>query len=199
VEEDHPRAFDFLRVDITNMEDCFARRGAKTLGPKRAWDFIVGNNHDGSQGVIEEWLGMEHDPADDAVFMSSFIPRTLGQVYDPERDIELVKAGKGDQLIYNQTLNAVPTPAPRAEESVERAEDQAASKAEVEVEGRLSAQDALSEAEDAEADEQSQAEDAEDSEEDGEAHKGPRGFRHEDRDAKKVRPPLSSCGCTLVG
>ena len=53
VEEDHPRAFDFLRVDITNMEDCFARRGAKTVGPKRGWYFIVVNNHEGSAAIIE--------------------------------------------------------------------------------------------------------------------------------------------------
>ena len=186
VEEDHPRAFDFLRVDITNMEDCFARRGARTLGPKRAWDFIVGNNHAGTEEVVDEWLGMEHDPADDAVFMSSFIPRTLGQVYDPERDIELVKAGKGDQLIYNQTLNAVPAatvPIPVEEQKggqEESRKEQSAGDAQGDSQAPVTEHLTVDGAAGSGQDE----DDSESEEEDG--PKGPRGFRHEDRDAKKV-------------
>lgn len=37
---------------------------------------------------------------DDAVFFSSYIPRSLGEVYDPERDVALLRAGHGDKLIY---------------------------------------------------------------------------------------------------
>lgn len=205
VEEDHPRAFDFLRVDITNMEDCFARRGAKTLGPKRAWDFIVGDNHKGTGEVVEEWLGMEHDPADDAVFMASFIPRTLRQVYDPERDIELMKAGKGDQLIYNQTLNVGTAPAPTETQAAAESEDPEANKgasatkretgaadfeADVREHAATAPPSATDHAEDAEATGGDDSGGEESSEEEGDGQKGPRGFRHEDRDAKKVRLTL---------
>ena len=191
------------------MEDCFARRGAKTLGPKRAWDFIVGDNHAGTGEVVEEWLGMEHDPADDAVFMASFIPRTLGQVYDPERDIELMKAGKGDQLIYNQTLNVGTAPAPTEIQAAavsggsetKKKEDSATKRetgtAELETEVREDAGIAPSapaeHAEDAQAGGAAGgdgSEGEESSEEEGDGQKGPRGFRHEDRDAKKVCPTL---------
>lgn len=37
---------------------------------------------------------------DDAVFFSSYIPRSLGEVYDPERDVDLLRSGQGDKLIY---------------------------------------------------------------------------------------------------
>ena len=37
---------------------------------------------------------------DEAVFKSSFIPRNLNEVYDPERDIAKLKSGQGEGLIY---------------------------------------------------------------------------------------------------
>ncbi|KAL7420702.1 Serine/threonine-protein kinase rio1 [Cryptotrichosporon argae] len=37
---------------------------------------------------------------DDNVFMASYIPRSLADVYDPERDIDVMKAGGADALIY---------------------------------------------------------------------------------------------------
>lgn len=116
VEHDHPKAFDFLRTDIRNIEDYFKRRSVgdvRTLGPRRTWEFIVSESvglasdeelgDEGERrlaGILDERLQEERDEADDAVFMSSFIPRTLGEVYDPERDAELVNAGRGDELIY---------------------------------------------------------------------------------------------------
>ncbi|KAF8195426.1 RIO1-domain-containing protein [Pholiota molesta] len=39
---------------------------------------------------------------EDSVFMNSFIPRTLNEVYDPERDVE--KHLRGDELIYSGTI-----------------------------------------------------------------------------------------------
>lgn len=65
---------------------------------------------------------------DDAVFFSSYIPRSLGEVYDPERDIDILKAGKGDTLIYagitkldineGKEAEAEPGVAAQAEEAV---------------------------------------------------------------------------------
>jgi RIO kinase 1 len=100
VEEDHPRAFDFLRHDIGNVEAFFYKKGVKTLGSKRAWEFITGSKHENAESSVRALLEEPHDPIDDAVFMASFIPRSLGEVYDPERDVDLVNAGRGDELIY---------------------------------------------------------------------------------------------------
>ena len=100
VEEDHPRAFDFLRHDIGNVEAFFSKKGVKTLGSKRAWEFITGSKHENAESSVRALLEEPHDPIDDAVFMASFIPRSLGEVYDPERDVGLVNAGRGDELIY---------------------------------------------------------------------------------------------------
>ena len=119
------------------------------------------------------------------MFMSSFIPRTLGQVYDPERDIELMKAGKGDQLIYNETLGADPTartPAtPGAAAAKTDGDDEAAQQEQPRAEGTP---ETTGSADGGEAD--SAGEEEDDSEEEEDVQKGPRGFRHEDRDAKKV-------------
>jgi RIO kinase 1 len=100
VEEDHPRAFDFLRHDINNVEAFFSRKGVKTAGSKRAWEFITGSKLDNDEESVRRMLEEPHDPVDDAVFMASFIPRSLGEVYDPERDVDMLKAGRGGELIY---------------------------------------------------------------------------------------------------
>ncbi|VVT46058.1 uncharacterized protein SAPINGB_P001025 [Magnusiomyces paraingens] len=47
----------------------------------------------------------EQDLADDAIFREVYIPQNLEQVYDIERDIELVSKGKGKSLIYGDMLN----------------------------------------------------------------------------------------------
>ncbi|TXT15984.1 hypothetical protein VHUM_00487 [Vanrija humicola] len=130
VEHDHPSAFDFLRSDIRNVEDFFQRRSGgevRTLGLRRTWSFIVdesvGLTPEEEQGdagedrlldILKTWLDAEPEAApdaagattseqkavDDAVFFSSYIPRSLGEVYDPERDVELLRSGQGDKLIY---------------------------------------------------------------------------------------------------
>ncbi len=139
MEHDHPRTFDFLRSDIRNINDFFARRSVgevKTLGMRQTWDFIVGDAVDGlsredeSGGsgerrltdVARAWLnamdaaGVAQQSGsnaewstqgsclesigDEAVFMSSFIPRSLREVHDPERDVDTLKYGQGEQLIY---------------------------------------------------------------------------------------------------
>lgn len=41
VEQDHPSAFDFLRSDIKNADDFFARRGVDTLGLTRTFNFVT--------------------------------------------------------------------------------------------------------------------------------------------------------------
>jgi RIO kinase 1 len=133
VEHDHPRAFDFLRSDLHNVEEFFGKHSVPTLGIRRVWDFVTSEtvagitrgDENGVEGegrlmeVVRCWLEntLKQDLAlsygglgtssgapdvgnEDAVFKSSYIPRNLGDVYDPERDIEVVNAGRADTLIY---------------------------------------------------------------------------------------------------
>lgn len=114
----------------------------------------------------------------DAVFMSSYIPRNLGEVYDPERDIEAINKGKGEDLIYagvtglnTQSASSKPAGGPDtsyAEGSTDKSRRPSVKSVRFEDE-----------------EDQDSAEGTGDSE-DEDAERKPRGFRHEDREAKKV-------------
>lgn len=155
------------------------------MGPRRTWEFIVSESvglspeeEAGDEGeerlaaIVRERLEEERDETDDAVFMSSFIPRNLGEVYDPERDVDLVKAGRGDELIYStltgvlgrSTKETSGTALPKT--AVDNEDEQTNSRAEP-----TSSHNPI--------DEEGSAEDEYDT-------SRPRGFRNEDKDAKKV-------------
>lgn len=134
VEHDHPSAFDFLRNDIKNVEDFFGRLGVHCLGLRRCFEFVTREQLapepqelpqameeiDRLEGrILSQWLEQREEPRDDgfpgsgeaahedSVFMRSFIPRTLNEVYDPERDVEKLAKGQGDELIYADTIGIV--------------------------------------------------------------------------------------------
>lgn len=128
VEQDHPAAFDFLRADIKNADDFFARRGVDTLGLTRTFNYVTRTSaiggraetdedmaaeaerllalaegeEEAEQGAAEEQGDVEAKPSasDEAVFAQSYIPRALDQVYDIERDVARVLRGEGKDLIY---------------------------------------------------------------------------------------------------
>lgn len=177
VEHDHPHAFEFLRSDLRNVDEFFTKRSGaavRTLGLRRAWEFVVSDTVDdipregerGPEGeerlieVVRNWLDADEtvDAGDDAVFMSSYIPRNLGEVYDPERDVDLLNEGRGGQLIYAGLAGLVGDPAVGAVPAVDAMSDGS------------SADDASSDSADSARG----------------ATERNRGFRHEDRDAKKV-------------
>ena len=118
---------------------------------------------------------------DEAVFMSSYIPRNLGEVYDPERDIDVIAAGKGDDLIYAGLTGISKANAGSAESSALPKSALKGERGSPEEEGKKGVkwEDEL---EDEDSDEENEDED-----EDDDKEKRPRGFRHEDKDAKKVR------------
>jgi RIO kinase 1 len=180
VEHDHPHAFDFLRSDLKNVGDFFGREGVKTLGLKRAFDFVtrdklIDDEHADEAKILEELLALEVDEKeadtnDEEVFRKSYIPRRLNDLYNPERDAALVKKGDGDKLIYADTIGLVePKTAPV---------DKDKKVVKVKFDDDLQDEDGESENDTEESD----------SEEDKPfEERRPRGHRHEDRDAKKVR------------
>ncbi|KAL1745122.1 RIO1-domain-containing protein [Schizophyllum fasciatum] len=205
VEHDHPHAFDFLRNDLKNVEDFFGRLGVGCLGLRRAFEFVTrekvtetkvtGEETETDAEALRRWMdagepshvddeeaeagaqdAKEQASHEDAVFMRSYIPRTLNEVYDPERDVEVLKSGGGKNLIYKDAVGLVlPT------------EGSGSSKAKVEfvVDGDDSEQ------EDGGSDEDEDEDEGEEGEGEGEGEgfkeRKPRGHRHEDKEAKKER------------
>ncbi|OKL62989.1 hypothetical protein UA08_01787 [Talaromyces atroroseus] len=121
VEHDHPRSLEFLRMDIKNVSDFFRRKGVNTLSERVVFEFITssqgpemvaGDNESMIVGIrklfeLRDQNNGEDSVADDvdaAVFRQQYIPQTLEQVYDVERDAEKVKFGESDDLVYRSLL-----------------------------------------------------------------------------------------------
>lgn len=117
VEHDHPRSLEFLRMDIKNVTDFFRRKGVDTLSEQNIFGFVTGSH--GSlklpeMNVALEELSVKQAATDDndvavaevneEVFRSQYIPQTLEQVYDIERDAEQVGRGGAQDLVYRDLL-----------------------------------------------------------------------------------------------
>lgn len=62
---------------------------------------------DDSANVRDDGDDATHQDHEENVFLQSYIPRTLNEIYDPERDIDALKQGKGKRLIYPDTIGLV--------------------------------------------------------------------------------------------
>lgn len=114
VEHDHPRALDFLRHDCANTINFFSSLGVATLSLRRLFDFIttVGITDDSideylTQAHAEQALetsqeALQRQEQSDRIFKDSFIPRTLDDVIDIERDLDSLQAGDTDELLYRK-------------------------------------------------------------------------------------------------
>lgn len=210
IEHEHPAAFDFLRADIQNADDFFARRGVKTLGLRRTFNFVTGDRlvsdreetDDDVAEAVRRLLAEEPAPrpgageqaddsaaakrqspsaSDEAVFAQSYIPRTLDQVYDVERDVERVIRGEGSDLIYADLTGVAGVQKAqevRTDEANAGDADGAAAPKE-----KLAGDGEKDEASDADGD---SAEDDSASDADSDGVRRPRGKRFEDKDEKKV-------------
>lgn len=180
VEHDHPRSLEFLRMDVKNVSDFFRRKSVDVLSEQAVFGFIT------SHGAIQEPaltddleklfserpVEEEGDAAaaeqeiDNEVFRKQYIPQTLDQVYDIERDAEKVEKGGKDDLVYR---NLLADKVPMSSGNEADGEDTGGAS--------LGSDDENS--------------DEEDSDDESRFDKGtPRGKRFEDKDAKKVRQPF---------
>ncbi|CAH0052588.1 unnamed protein product [Clonostachys solani] len=180
VEPDHPRSLEFLRMDIKNVGDFFRRKGVDTLTDRMIFNFITAAEEPVEEPAMSEAIeklyvarpSVTEDQlaeleVDNEVFRNQYIPQTLEQVYDIEKDVQRLGKGEGDQLVYSNLL-ADQVVAPKeegkktegSEESEEGAEDSS--------------------------DEEGAALDSDDSEDESRFEKGrPRGRKFEDKDEKK--------------
>jgi len=102
--------------------------------------------------------------------LRSYIPRSLNEVYDPERDIDAVNRGEGNKLIYADTIGLV-----------EAHPGEKSNTKQVRFDSTLETEDEAYE------DENTSTEDGDDSNKGKDVdERRPRGHRHEDRETKKV-------------
>jgi RIO kinase 1 len=116
VEHDHPHSLEFLRMDIKNVNDYFRRQGVQPFSERRVFQFITASagKGDSCPETAEFLIGQlttmpqeeltDKDQTDDAVFREVYIPQNLEQVYDIERDTQLVDEGGASDLVYKDLL-----------------------------------------------------------------------------------------------
>lgn len=177
VEHDHPRSLEFLRMDIKNVNYFFGKaRGVDTLTDRTVFGFVTEAERSvETAGMLEEleklYRKMKEksggngpiadDEVDNEVFRKQYIPQTLEQVYDVERDAEQVGRGGGDELVY-QALLAQKIANGHASDGEDEESDDGSSETDEDGEG--------------------QREDRE--------NQRPRGKKFQDKDAKKVGASL---------
>ncbi|CAG8590540.1 12048_t:CDS:2, partial [Ambispora leptoticha] len=112
IEHDHPHSLEFLRKDCANVTDYFKKKGVRTMSVRELFDFIT----DLDIGVEEDAMNAELDKikerlsnenylqnedqdysVEEAVFKQAYIPRTLDEVIDAERDVQKLMEGEGDE------------------------------------------------------------------------------------------------------
>ena len=177
VEHDHPKSLEFLRMDIKNISDFFRRQSVDVLPERAIFGFITAIHGGVEQSEMASTLQNlddtgttdgEGDSAgtevDNEVFRNQYIPQTLEQVYDVERDAEQIGKGGQDSLVYRDLLANQLAPAPSADDQTN----------EVDIEVPMSDNTASDDVE------------AENDDETDPFAKGrPRGKRFEDKEAKK--------------
>ena len=112
VEHDHPHALEFLRKDCTNVTDFFKKNGVCVMTVRELFDFVTDPSI--SEDNVDDYLeraqaiaanrGVEEKSPEDTVkeevFKKAYIPRTLDQVIDFEKDTEKAKEGQAEEILY---------------------------------------------------------------------------------------------------
>ncbi|XP_072459862.1 serine/threonine-protein kinase RIO1 isoform X2 [Notamacropus eugenii] len=113
VEHDHPHALEFLRKDCANVSDFFFKRGVAVMTVRELFEFITDpsitkDNLDdyllkameiAAQRTEEQRSNQDH--VDEEVFKRAYIPRTLNEVKNYERDVDIMMKMKEEDMALN--------------------------------------------------------------------------------------------------
>lgn len=113
VEHDHPHALEFLRKDCANVNDFFFKHAVAVMTVRELFEFITdpsitADNMDAylekameiaSQRTKEEKTSQDH--VDEEVFKQAYIPRTLTEVKNYERDVDIMMRLKEEDMALN--------------------------------------------------------------------------------------------------
>ncbi|GAM28915.1 hypothetical protein SAMD00019534_120910, partial [Acytostelium subglobosum LB1] len=103
VEHDHPHSLEFLRMDCVNMTDFFRKSGVHTMLTQELFEFVTDLSINDDN--IDEYLDAvqkrimdrgdlsNEDKIKEEVFRNAYIPRTLDQIIDLDRDLAKAKTG----------------------------------------------------------------------------------------------------------
>ena len=136
VEHDHPKSLEFLRMDIKNISEFFKRQSVDVLPERDIFGFITAIHGGAEQSEMALTLqnlyntrtddGEVNNPdteVDNEVFRNQYIPQTLEQVYDVERDAEQIGKGGQDSLVYRDLLASQLAPASSADDQTTNEDD----------------------------------------------------------------------------
>ncbi|GAA5809829.1 hypothetical protein MFLAVUS_003244 [Mucor flavus] len=182
VEHDHPHASEFLRKDLSNVTDYFAKKGVRVMSIMELFKFVTDVSFSNEDAVVDARLehiqeemnanpNLEINTIEDEIFMKSYIPTTLDEVIDIDRDTLIVEEGGGGNLVYADLLGTGVTKSMK----------------QLEIESDQEEDESKSDNSDEDSnDEDNSDDDSED--EDGERKpRVPRGKKNEDKDDKKDR------------
>ncbi|KAF4790941.1 Serine/threonine-protein kinase RIO1 [Turdus rufiventris] len=113
VEHDHPHALEFLRKDCANVNDFFQKRNVAVMTVRELFEFITDPSITSEN--IDDYLSkaMEiaskrteeerssQDKVDEEVFKKAYIPRTLTEVKNYERDVDIMMKLKEEDMALN--------------------------------------------------------------------------------------------------
>ncbi|KAI8085905.1 RIO1 family-domain-containing protein [Gilbertella persicaria] len=180
VEHDHPHASEFLRKDLMNVTDFFAKKGVSVMSVVELFKFVTDVTFSNEEEVVDARLekiqqdmitnpNFEVNKAEDEIFMKSYIPTTLEEVIDVERDTLIVEQGKGKNLVYADLLGTGVT------ESVQQLNIQDKQESDQESEEEHDSDEDISE------------EDSDSEDDDKKKPRAPKGKKNEDKDDKRER------------
>ncbi|KAI7860464.1 RIO1 family-domain-containing protein [Circinella umbellata] len=194
VEHDHPHASEFLRKDLSNVTDYFGKKGVRVMSLMNLFTFVTDPSFSNDEEVVDQKLEEiqtkmnsepenERNTIEEQIFMKSYIPQTLEEVIDVERDTLRIAEGKGKNLVYANLLGDSNFQQMKQENNVSKSNEKKIADLRIDDSDRSddndSEEEGLSNSDDDD-------EDDDDSDSDSE-EKGQRGKRFEDKEAKKLR------------
>ncbi|XP_069469575.1 serine/threonine-protein kinase RIO1 [Ambystoma mexicanum] len=113
VEHDHPHALEFLRKDCTNINDFFMKHGVGVMTVRELFGFVTDPSitEDNMDAYLQKAMEVSsqrteeerssQDNVDEEVFKKAYIPRTLTDVPNYERDVDVMARLKEEDLALN--------------------------------------------------------------------------------------------------